>query len=813
MDDPRLAPYLNASSLDDYDLSDIAKSVFISKYALKDENGKLLEQTPLDMHKRMASEFHRIEMKYPNPLPFQDILLSMVGFVYIVPQGSPMAGIGNDHTLTSLCNCTVIGNEVDSIGGIMYTDQQQVQLMKYRAGVGHDLSHIRPRGFKVDNSCMTSTGITTFMERYSESTRQTAQDGRRGALMLTISVDHPDVISFVNAKTDLTKITGANISVKITDEFMNNVINNKPHTLKFPLINPTFTKQIDARQLWNNIIKNAHTSAEPGVLFWDKILSESPADPYDNFTTTSTNPCGEVPLAKYDSCRLLLINLYSFIENPFSNITNSFFNYDKFAKYINIAMRLLDDLIDLEEEKINKILHKIHSNNEPPEIKQIEIDLWNNMKQKLLDGRRTGLGITGEGDMIAAMGMRYASDESIEFTSNVHKFMAITAYKSSVILAKERGSFPIYNKDRDIKSAFIKRITSEDIQLKIDMEKYGRRNIAILTIAPTGSVSLLTGTSNGIEPVFAISHKRKRKIDSNYIPKKYDDILIDDLGDRWLRYDIFHKKFEEYARINNIDLSNSNLDDIYKASPYFQSSANDIDPIAKVRMQGEIQKWVDHSISVTVNVPKKTTKKMVDNIYMSAWKYGCKGCTIYRDGSRFGVLETKDSIVLPKKRPDVIQADVVKFSNNKEKWVAFIGKYCGIPYEIFTGKLDEDSKASIKYNSGYIHKYNNTYKIVFNDGYTIDNLNKCFDPHYWDYSILVSKLLRNNYDLVKLVELINGLHLGGHGMLTWKSGISRALSKYISSGTRSNRQCECGETYIYQEGCLTCLNCGNSKCN
>ena len=820
----------------------LAADVWVNKYALKDSNGKLYESNPDQMHRRLAKEIARVEKRYPNPLSEGEVYNLLKDFKYIIPQGSPMSGIGNNFQISSLSNCFVIGKNSlsDSYGGVMKIDEEQVQLMKRRGGVGHDLSHIRPKGSSVQNSALTSTGIVPFMERYSNSTREVAQDGRRGALMLSISIKHPDSESFIDAKLEEGKVTGANVSVKIDDEFMNAVIDNKEYTQQFPVgsKNPTETKKIDAIKLWKKIIHNAWKSAEPGVLFWDTIIRESIPDCYADlgFKTISTNPCGEIPLCPYDSCRLLAINLYSYVANPFTD--EAYFDSELFTDHVRHAQRIMDDIIDLELEKIDKILDKIHSDPENPEIKRTEMNLWKNIKQKCLEGRRTGVGITAEGDMLAALGLKYGSAKAIEFSEEVHKHLAIEAYRSSVELAKQRGSMPIFDAKREEKNPFIMRLRKADPKLYEDMLKYGRRNIALLTIAPTGTVSLMTQTSSGIEPVFLVSYKRRRKINPNDKNIKID--FTDSIGDAWEEYNVFHHKFMTWLEVNGYDIDEiSEMDDeainkLIEKSPYYKSTANDIDWVQKVKMQGVIQKWVDHSISVTVNIPNDTTEEVVSEIYQTAWKTGCKGVTVYRDGSRSGVLikdtekENDDfkETVAPK-RPKILEAEVIRFQNNNEKWIAVIGLINNRPYEIFTGKADDDTflipksitRCWIIKNKDKKGKKRYDFQFEDRDGYriTIEGLSRFFNKEYWNYAKLISGVLRHGMPLPSVVDLISNLNLDSDSINTWKNGLERALRKFIPNGTEAaDKQCpECDVPggLVYEEGCLKCKSCGHSKCS
>lgn len=822
---------------------ELAARVWASKYALKDSFGNLYELTPDDMHHRLASELSRIENKYPNPMQEDEIFNLLKNFRYIVPQGSPMAGIGNNFQVGSLSNCFVIGldGSPDSYGGIIKIDEEQVQLMKRRGGVGHDLSHIRPKGSPVKNSALTSTGLVPFMERYSNSTREVAQDGRRGALMLSVSIKHPDAEAFIDAKMVEGKVTGANVSVRIDDEFMNAAINGSTYTQKYPIDSdaPKYSKDIDASQLWKKIVHNAWKSAEPGVLFWDTIVRESVPDCYADlgFKTISTNPCGEIPLCPYDSCRLLAINLYSYVKNPFTN--KAAFDFELFKTHVGKAQRLMDDIIDLEMEKIDKIIEKINNDPETLEVKATELHLWEKIRAKTLKGRRTGVGTTAEGDMLAAMGYTYGTNEATDFSEEVHKTLAIAAYGSSVILAKERGAFEVYDAKREENNPFIQRLKSVDPGLYDNMIKYGRRNIACLTIAPTGTTSLMTQTTSGIEPVFLPVYKRRRKVNPND-PDCHID-YVDETGDCFEEYIVYHHKFIEWMNTNGIavnpDYTQAELDEIVKKSPYYKATSNDIDWLAKVRMQGRIQKWVDHSISVTINLPNDVSEELVNDLYVEAWRSGCKGCTVYRDGSRSGVLvstqskETKVGHYMADeehilKRPIELEADIVRFQNNKEKWIAFIGLINERPYEIFTGLADDDEGIFCpkSVNRGKIIKAvdehgNKRYDFQFINkrGYktTIEGLSEKFNPEFWNYAKLISGVLRYGMPIDQVLKLIGSLELDNKSINTWKMGVERALKKYLPNGAKaSGQKCpKCGqETLIYQEGCLICTSCGTSKC-
>ena len=818
---------------------ELAARVWSSKYALKDSFGHIFELTPDDMHHRLASELARIERNYPNPMSEDEVFSLIQGFKYIVPQGSPMSGIGNSYQVGSLSNCFVIGidGDPDSYGGIIKIDEEQVQLMKRRGGVGHDLSHIRPKGSPVKNSALTSTGLVPFMERYSNSTREVAQDGRRGALMLTVSINHPDSEAFIDAKMTEGKVTGANVSVRIDDEFMKAAVEKRPYVQKYPVHseNPLYSKEIDAATLWAKIVHNAWKSAEPGVLFWDTITRESVPNCYADlgFRTTSTNPCGEIPLCPYDSCRLLAVNLYSYVVNPFTK--DAYFDFDLFKKHIASAQRLMDDIIDLEMEKIEKILSKIKSDPETDEVKQTELNLWNKIRTKTLKGRRTGVGTTAEGDMLAALGYTYGTEEATSFSEKVHKTLALAAYNSSVNLAKERGAFEIFDAEREKNNPFINRLKDADPEMYENMCKYGRRNIACLTIAPTGTTSLMTQTTSGIEPVFLPVYKRRRKVNPND-PEAHID-YVDDTGDAFEEYIVYHHKFITWMETQGIpvktDYTQEELDAIVARSPYYKATSNDVDWLEKVKMQGRVQKWVDHSISVTINLPNDVSEELVNTLYVEAWKSGCKGCTVYRDGSRSGVListkENSNQPIHPEehviRRPIELEADVVKFQNNKEKWIAFVGLLNGKPYEIFTGLADDEegifcpkSVTKGKIIKAIDENGNKRYDFCFINkrGYktTIEGLSDKFNPEFWNYAKLISGVLRYGMPIDQVLKLISSLELDSQSINTWKNGVERALKKYLPNGTQVSEKCpKCGQnTLVYQEGCLRCTSCGTSKC-
>ena len=833
---------------------ELAARVWVNKYAMKDSFGNIFEQSPDQMHWRIANEVARIEKKYKNPMSAEQVFELLDHFRYIIPAGSPMTGIGNNHQVASLSNCFVIGldGNADSYGAILRVDEEQVQLMKRRGGVGHDLSHLRPKGSPVNNSALTSTGLVPFMERYSNSTREVAQDGRRGALMLSVSIKHPDAEAFIDAKMTEGKVTGANVSVKIDDEFMQCAVEGKPYTQQFPIDSkePQFTKEVDAKALWEKIVHNAWKSAEPGVLFWDTITRESIPDCYADlgFRTVSTNPCGEIPLCPYDSCRLLSINLYSYVVNPFT--PEAYFDFDLFKKHVFMAQRIMDDIVDLELEKIDAIMAKIKTDPQNDEVKGTEYHLWEKIKKKSGMGRRTGVGITAEGDMIAAMGLRYGTQEATDFSVSVHKTLALTAYRSSVEMAKERGAFEVFDAKREENNPFLLRIKDADAELYADIMKYGRRNIACLTIAPTGTTSLMTQTTSGIEPVFLPVYKRRRKVNPNDEAVHVD--YVDEVGDSFEEYIVYHKKFMTWMEVNGYDTTKKytqeEIDQLVAKSPYYKATANDVDWLMKVKMQGAIQKWVDHSISVTVNLPNDVDEQLVNRLYVEAWRSGCKGCTIYRDGSRSGVMisvskkdkkekaaaaDVENAPEVPCKRPEVtevrpqvLDCDVVRFQNNKEKWVAFVGLLNGYPYEIFTGLQDDEEgivlpktvvKGKIIKNVDETGKRRYDFQFENKRGYktTVEGLSEKFNPEYWNYAKLISGVLRYRMPIDHVIRLVSSLQLKSESINTWKNGVERALKKYVTDGTEAKGQkCpQCGqETLVYQEGCLICKNCGASRC-
>jgi len=821
---------------------ELAARVWVNKYALKDSQGNIYERTPDDMHHRLASEIYRIEKRYTNPISYEELFQLMKDFKYIVPQGSPMTGIGNNFQIASLSNCFVIGHEgqADSYGGIMKIDQEQVQLMKRRGGVGHDLSHIRPSGSPVLNSALSSTGVVPFMERYSNSTREVAQDGRRGALMLSISIKHPDAEHFIDAKMEQGKVTGANVSVKIDDEFMQAVVEGSTYVQQYPIgsDHPTHVKEINARDLWTKIVHNAWKSAEPGILFWDTVTTESVADSYADkgFRTVSTNPCGEIPLCPYDSCRLLAINLYSYVEQPFT--PEAKFNWEKFRKHVGLAQRIMDDIIDLELEKVDAILEKIYADPEDEEIKRVEINLWKNIRKKALDGRRTGVGITAEGDMLAGLGLRYGSEDAVDFSVEVHKTIALEAYRSSVHLAKERGAFGVFDFNKEKDHPFIQRLGKEDPSLIEAMKEHGRRNVSLLTIAPTGTTSLMTQTTSGIEPVFLPVYKRRRKVNPN--DKEANITFVDEVGDSWEEYNVFHHNFLTWLQVNGKDpkavekMSDDEVQALVEASPYYKATSNDVDWVSKVKMQGAIQKWVDHSISVTINLPTDVKEELVGELYVKAWENGCKGVTVYRDGSRSGVLlaadkkkdKKKEGEHFPIRRPKELDAEILRFKNNEEDWIAFIGLLNGKPYEIFTGRKEEDTfPIPTKVKKGKILKTRNEdgtkrYDFQYVDKYgykvTMGGLSHQFNKEFWNYAKLISGVLRHGMPVPDAINLISSLRLDNESINTWSAGVVRSLKKYIPDGTKAKAGQKCEEcesqNLTYQEGCLICTDCGHSKC-
>lgn len=833
-----------AASLKYFDGDELAARVWVNKYAMKDSFGNIYEESPADMHWRIAHEIARIEQQYANPMTAQEVFDLLDHFRYIVPAGSPMTGIGNNHQVASLSNCFVIGldGQADSYGAIIRIDEEQVQLMKRRGGVGHDLSHIRPKGTPVKNSALTSTGLVPFMERYSNSTREVAQDGRRGALMLSVSIKHPDSVPFIDAKMTEGKVTGANVSVRITDDFMQAAIKGEKFVQQYPIDgeNPLVKKEVEAAEVWKKIVHNAWKSAEPGVLFWDTIIRESVPDCYADlgYKTISTNPCGEIPLCPYDSCRLLAINLYGYVENPFTE--EACFNFEKFRQHVGMAQRIMDDIIDLELEKIRLIQAKIEADPESDEIKQSERHLWEKIYDKSKKGRRTGVGITAEGDMLAALGLTYGTAEATQFSCEVHRTVAVEAYRSSVQMAKERGAFDVYDAQREQNNPFVARLREADPALYEEMAKYGRRNIACLTIAPTGTTSLMTQTTSGIEPVFMPVYMRRRKVNPNDTNVRVD--YVDETGDSFEEYIVYHPKFLTWMKVKGYDTAKrytqAEIDEMVSRSPYHRATAADVDWMEKVKMQGAIQKWVDHSISVTINLPSDVSEELVNRLYIEAWRSGCKGCTVYRDGSRSGVLvstkkEDKEKKpcdcpppVVTEVRPKSLECDVVRFQNNKEKWVAFVGLLDGYPYEIFTGVLDDEDGIALPKNvvKGHIIKSldeegNKRYDFQFENrrGYktTIEGLSERFNKEYWNYAKLISGVLRYRMPLTNVLKLVGSLQLESEHINTWKNGVERALKKYVQDGTRASGQTcpNCGnETLVYQEGCLICTNCGHSRC-
>ena len=827
---------------------ELAARVWSTKYALKDSYGNLYEQTPDDMHHRLAGEIARVEQKYANPMSEAELFELLKDFKYIVPAGSPMTGIGNDFQVASLSNCFVIGQDgsADSYGAIIQIDEEQVQLMKRRGGVGHDLSHIRPHGSPVKNSALTSTGLVPFMERYSNSTREVAQDGRRGALMLSVSVKHPDSEAFIDAKMESGKVTGANVSVKMHDDFMQAAIEGKMYTQQYPIDSnaPVYTKEVDAAKLWKKVIHNAWKSAEPGVLFWDTITRESVPDCYADlgYKTVSTNPCGEIPLCPYDSCRLLSVNLYSYVKNPFT--PQAEFDFELFKKHVAVAQRMMDDIIDLEVEKIEKILAKVESDPECESIKRTERELWEKIMDKTTKGRRTGVGTTAEGDMLAALGLRYGTPEATAFSVEVHKTLALAAYRSSVQMAQERGAFHVYDAKREENNPYIQRLKEADPELYELMVKHGRRNIACLTIAPTGTTSIMTQTTSGIEPVFQPVYRRRRKVNPN--DKNVHVDLVDEVGDSFEEYVVFHHKFITWMNANGYTYdpthrySTAEIDELVQKSPYYKATANDVNWLEKVHMQGAIQKWVDHSISVTINLPNDVSEELVGQLYEEAWRSGCKGCTVYRDGSRTGVLEgikekkkeekkeDKTCVCFDNKvrvRPAELECDVVRFQNNKDKWIAFVGLKDGVPYEIFTGLADDEEgillpKSVTKGKIIRVVQEDGTkrydFQFVNSRGFktTMEGLSYKFDKEFWNYAKLISGVLRYGMPIDQVIKMISTLQMDSETINSWKVGVERALKKYIQDGTVVQGQVcpNCGNALIFEEGCMHCRECGYSRC-
>ncbi|MDR2937840.1 MAG: adenosylcobalamin-dependent ribonucleoside-diphosphate reductase [Prevotellaceae bacterium] len=814
---------------------------WVNKYALKDSFGNIYEHTPADMHRRLAREFARIERKYANPMTEQEIFELLDHFKYVIPQGGPMTGVGNKYQVASLSNCFVIGTNppADSYGGIFRVDEEQVQLMKRRGGVGHDLSHIRPSGTPVLNSALNSTGLVPFMERYSNSTREVAMDGRRGALMLSVSIKHPDAEKFIDAKMESGKVTGANVSVKIDNEFMECVKSGKPYVQQYPIDaeEPKFRFEVDASKLWNKIVHNAWQSAEPGILFWDTIIGQSVPDCYADlgFRTVSTNPCGEIPLCPYDSCRLIAINLYGYVENPFTQKAS--FNMPLYKEHVHKAMRMMDDVIDLELEKIDAIISKIEADPEQEDIKMVERNLWKKIREKAIMGRRTGLGITAEGDMLAAMGLRYGSDDAIEFAVDKQKTLAVEAYRASVTMAKERGAFKIYDAKREENNPMIGRIREADPALYEEMKQHGRRNIAMLTIAPTGTTSIMSQTTSGIEPVFMPFYKRRRKVNHN--DKNVKVAFVDEKGDAFEEFLVLHHKFVTWLETNGYSTkelegaSEEFIAAIAEKSPYHKATSNDVDWVAKVKMQGQMQQWVDHSISVTVNLPNSINEEMVAKVYQTAWESGCKGITVYRDGSRNGVLVAAGSSnastdKMPTKRPEELEADVIRFRNGTEEWIAFVGLYNNQPYEVFTGMAgDDDLLMPRSVKKGKIIKtvdplnpeksiYNFEYENKYGYMQSVNAISYMFNKEYWNYARFISGVLRNGVPLVDVINIVDGLHFESDSINSWKVGVERSLKQYIPDGTKAEEGQKCSECnsedLVYQEGCLTCKSCGHSKC-
>ena len=813
-----------AESLEYFKGDELAASVFATKYALQDEEGNFLETNPDQMHKRLASEFARVEAKYDNAMSEEEIYSLLKDFKYIVPQGSPMSGIGNKHQIQSLSNCFVVDNPQDSYGGILKTDQEQVQIMKRRGGVGFDISTIRPKGLRTSNAAKTTDGIGVFMERFSNSCREVAQGGRRGALMLTISVHHPDIETFINIKRDLSKVTGANISIRLTDEFMQAVENEADYELRFP-VEPeeerVVTQQTSATAIWDQIIESAHGSAEPGLLFWDNVLNYTPAQIYKDqgFHTISTNPCSEITLSAYDSCRLLLLNLTSFVENPFQD--NARFDYELFTSHAQKAQRLMDDLIDLEIECVDRIIAKIKKDPESKDAKRVELELWQKIRKAALDGRRTGLGVTGLGDTLAMLNLNYGSPNSIQETEDIYRTLAIAAYKSSCQLAAERGAFPVYNYEQEEGHPFMERLFKAYPQLRHLHREHGRRNIALTTTAPCGSVSTLTQTTSGIEPAFMLKYTRRKKINPNDPDAQVD--FVDDLGDKWQEFDVYHHNFKKWMdATGGVEIEDS---------PYAGSTANEIVWESAVDIQAAAQLWVCHAISKTINLPSDVSVDDVKKVYWRGWKQGLKGVTVYRDGSRSGVLVSDDAAAKKQdgfhetpapKRDETLKCDIHHASIQGEKWTIIVGLMDGKPYEIFGGMANK-IEIPRYYKQGTLTKRprktkNSIYDLRFGhegDEFCIKDVVEVFDnPNYSAFTRTISLALRHGAPVSFMVEQLQKDKEAD--MFSFSRVIARVLKNYIEDGTAaSDKVCEnCGAegTLIYQEGCVTCLSCGHGKC-
>ena len=823
------------ASLEYFNGDELAAGVFVGKYALKDLEGNYHELTPKDMHNRLAREFARIEQKYPNPMSQDEIYDLFKDFRYVVPQGSPMSGIGNNYQIQSISNCFVIESPHDSYAGILHADQQQVQIMKRRGGVGFDISKIRPRGLSCENAARTTDGIELFMDRFSNSCREVAQGGRRGALMLSISVHHPQVIDFIKIKRDLTRVTGANISVRVTDKFMEAVQSGDQYLQQWPVDsdNPEIKNYVDAREIWDALIEGAHASAEPGVLFWDTAKKMTPADVYEDegFGSTSTNPCGEIILSPGDSCRLMLVNLTSFVSNPWGK--GAEFNWGKYAATVRKAQRLMDDMIDLEIEHIDKILTKIDKDPEPDHVKKIEKELWEFIKAQAIRGRRTGLGITGLGDAIAMLDQTYGSEESIKTVEEMYKWLALNSYDESITLAKERGAFPICDVKREQGHPFLERIISELLPERIDdYHTYGRRNIANTTTAPAGSVSCLTQTTSGIEPAFQAMYKRRKKINPNDEGASVD--FIDDLGDKWTEYTVYHHGFQQWLNsIHSPDVQDKHTsEELVEISPYNNSTANEIDWRSKVQLQAAAQKWVCHAISNTTNLPSDIDVETVKDIYKLGWELGCKGITVYRDGSRSGVLvsaddtDQEDNSITTRhapKRPETLECDIHHTTIRGERWIVLVGLLDNKPYEVMGGRADL-VEIPRRYSKGFLtkrsykttsNKYDLTFGLSEDEKGSIKDVVSVFDnPDNSGYTRAISTSLRHGVPVQFLVEQMHKDKESS--MFSFSKSVARCLKKYIEDGSKASvsvcTNCGSEDTIIYQEGCQTCTACGFGAC-
>ncbi|WP_431136467.1 adenosylcobalamin-dependent ribonucleoside-diphosphate reductase [Psychroserpens mesophilus] len=826
-------PYFNNDEL--------AATTWINKYCLKDNQGNYLEKTPDEMHLRMAKEFARVEKKYAvsqaaldnlsaygkqrNPLDETKIYQLFKDFKYVIPQGSVMFGLGNDQVIASLSNCIVVPSVLDSYGGVCYTDEQLAQLFKRRCGVGVDLSELRPKDAQVSNAAGSTTGAVSFMNRFSNTTREVAQNGRRGALMLTMDVKHPDIEDFITIKQDLTKVTGANISIRLSDEFMQAVVNDTKFTLQWPIESktPTYTKEINAKDLWQKIITCAHNTAEPGLIFWDRQHHYSTSSIYPEFKNSSTNPCSEIAMQGGDSCRLIAVNLFSFVEAPFTKKAK--FNFKKFYEVVYESQRLMDDLVDLELEAVEKILDKINTDPEPDTIKRTEKETWELLKETGRKGRRTGLGFTALADAIAGLGIKFDTDDALSVVDDIMKTKMTAEFDSSIDMAITRGQFEVFNRNIEDTSEFVQMMAKEFPETYERMMEFGRRNISISTVAPTGSLSMLAQVSSGIEPVFLLSYIRRRKVNTNDENSKVD--FVDDLGDGFEEFTVYHKKYETW-------MNTTGKTEVFK-SPYAGATAPEIDWKKRVEMQALVQKYTTHSISSTINLASDVTVDLVGDIYIDSWQKGLKGITVYRDGSRSGILvstdddskekNTKVTETLIAKRPDVVEAEIVRFHNESEKWLAVIGLVDGRPYEIFTGKMKDAFNLPQWVEKGWVIKNRNEddtsrydFQYIDNEGYkiTIEGLSRSFNKEFWNYAKLISGVLRHGMPIPYVVDLIQNLNLYDDHINTWKNGVARALKRFVPEGAEAvDKKCpSCNdpEGLIFEEGCLKCKSCGHSKC-